>query len=247
MNNKIYTALISTALCACLLSGCALPGKVTETKPPVTTQPAVTEETSSIDFEAQIKLLADSQNQWQQPEDMGAPYYYAVTDLDRNGRLEILAMSTQGTGVFTYGKIYEVNNSGSALAECSLPLEEGEALPELIMASVPAANAQGTYYYLFHDDVKNGAAEYHQFIQAVSLSNGVISIETLGQSDMVAVDGEPSWTYSQNGQPITQEEYEAIIPAFQAERQGFTANFEWFTLENGMDEATLSKSWEAFR
>lgn len=120
MNNKIYTALISTALCACLLSGCALPGKVTETKPPVTTQPAVTGETSSIDFEDQIKLLADSQSQWQQPEEPGTPYYYAVTDLDRNGRLEILAMSTQGTGVFTYGKIYEVNNSGSALAECSL-------------------------------------------------------------------------------------------------------------------------------
>ncbi len=247
MNKKFYAALGAVSLCACLLSGCALPGKVTETQPPVTAQPAVTEETASIDFEAQIKLLADSQSQWQQPEDMGEPYYYAVTDLDRNGRLEILAMSTQGTGVFTYGKIYEVNDSGSALAECSLPLEEGEALPELIMTSVPAANAQGTYYYLFHDDVKNGAAEYHQLIQAVSLKDGAISIETLGQSDMIAVDGEPSWTYSQNGQSITQEEYDAIIPAFQAERQGFTANFEWFTLENGMDEATLSKSWEAFR
>ena len=117
----------------------------------------------------------------------------------------------------------------------------------MILSSVSAASAGGTYYYLFTDECKNGAAEYHQSIQAVSLKDGVISIETLGQSTMIAVDGNPGWTYSRNGQSITQEEYEAIIPAFQAEREGFTANFEWFTLENGIDETILAKSWEAFQ
>lgn len=243
MKNRLFAAAAAFTLILAFLSSCSAPA------PQVETQPTVTEETanSAASYENQLKLLADSQSQWQQQDEPGEPYSYAVADLDQNGRLEILAMSTRGTGVFTFGKIYEVNDSASALAECSLPLEEGEALPELIMSSVPAANAQGTYYYLFHDDVKNGAAEYPQSIQAVSLKDGVISIETLGQSTMIAVDGNPGWTYSRNGQPITQEEYEAIIPAFQAERQGFTANFEWFTLENGMDEATLSKSWEAFQ
>lgn len=224
------------------LSGCSAPAPQGET------QPAVTEEAanSAASCEDQLKLLADSQSQWQQQDESGEPYYYAVADLDRNGRLEILAMSTQGTGVFTFGKIYEVNDSASALKECSLPVEEG-SLPEMIMSSVPAASAGGTCYYLFTDESKNGAAEYHQSIQAVSLKDGAISIETLGQSTMIAVDGNPSWTYSRDGQSIIQEEYDAIIPAFQAEREGFTANFQWFTLENGIDETILAKSWEAFR
>lgn len=242
MKNRLFAAAAAFTLILAFLSSCSAPA------PQVETQPAVTEETtnSAASYENQLKLLADSQSQWQQQDEPGEPYSYAVADLDQNGRLEILAMSTRGTGVFTFGKIYEVNDSASALAECSLPVEEG-SLPEMILSSVSAASAGGTYYYLFTDDCKNGAAEYHQSIQAVSLKDGVISIETLGQSTMIAVDGNPGWTYSQNGQSITQEEYEAIIPAFQAEREGFTANFEWFTLENGMDGTILAKSWEAFQ
>ena len=33
---------------------------------------------------------------------------------------------------------------------------------------------------------------------------------------------------------------------YQADRQGFTANFKWFTLEDGVSEALLSSSWDVF-
>ena len=199
-------------------------------------------------YQEQLRLLADTQSQWQQQEEPGAVYHYTVTDLDWNGRLEILAMSSRGTGAFTYGTIFEVNADGTSLLECSLPFGDGE-LPEMICDFVPAAfdPADGTYYYLFRDDLKNGYAEYYQSIQAVRLENGVISSNTLGRMSLVATDGVPHEEYYKDDQPITPEEYEAIIPAFRAELEGFTANLKWFTLENSIDEATFVESWEIFR
>lgn len=236
---KQFAEILCLALCICLLSGCSSPAPQ---------RSATVESTAAAaDYRAQIRLLANSQSQWQQEEAQGSVYHYAVTDLDRNGRLEILAMSTQGTGVYTYGNIFEVSEDGSSLLECSLPFEAGD-LPEMIMDVVPAAfdSADGTYYYLFRDTHKNGAAEYYESIQAISLKDGAVSTKTLGRMSLVAVDGVAKEEYYCGDQSITQAEYEAIIPEFQSGLEGFTADLGWLTLEAGMDEAALTKSWEAF-
>lgn len=243
MSKKFFAGLGAVILGASLLSGCS-------SRPPQPeNHPAATVETTlaAPSYEEQIKLLTHTQSQWQQ-EEPGVIYHYTVTDLDWNGRLEILAMSSWGTGIFTYGDIFEVNEDGTSLLECSLPFGDGE-LPEMICDFVPAAfdPADGTYYYLFRDDLKNGYAEHYQSIQAVYLKNGVISSNTLGRMSLVAADGVPHEECYKDDQPITPEEYEAIIPAFQADLEGFTAKLGWFTLENSVDEATLTKSWETFR
>lgn len=236
---KQFAEILCLALCICLLSGCSSPAPQ---------RSATVESTAAAaDYRAQIRLLASSQSQWQQEEAQGSVYHYAVTDLDRNGRLEILAMSTQGTGVYTYGNIFEVSEDGSSLLECSLPFEAGD-LPEMIMDVVPAAfdSADGTYYYLFRDSHKNGAAEYYESIQAISMKDGAVSTKTLSRMSLVAVDGVAKEEYYCGDQSITQAEYEAIIPEFQSGLEGFTADLEWLTLEAGMDEAALTKSLEAF-
>lgn len=244
MSKKFFAGLGAVILGVSLLSGCS-------SRPPQPeTQPAATAETTlaAPSYEEQIKLLTHTQSQWQQQQEPGVIYHYTVTDLDWNGRLEILAMSSWGTGIFTYGDIFEVNEDGTSLMECSLPFGDGE-LPEMICDFVPAAfdPADGTYYYLFRDDLKNGYAEHYQSIQAIHLKNGVISSNTLGRMSLVAADGVPHEEYYKVDQPITPEEYEAIIPAFQADLEGFTAKLGWFTLENSVDEATLTKSWETFQ
>lgn len=246
MNKMRFAGLGAVILGASLLCGCSSPA------PQQDSQISTTVETTLAapnyqDYQEQLRLLADTQSQWQQ-EEPGVVYHYAVTDLDWNGRLEILAMSSWGTGAFTYGNIFEVSADGTSLLKCSLPFGDGE-LPEMICDFVPAAfdPADGTFYYLFRDDLKNGYAEYYQSIQAIRLKSGVISSNTLGRMSLVATDGVPHEEYYKDDQPITPEEYEAIIPAFQAELEGFTANLEWFTLENSIDEATLAESWEIFR
>ena len=244
MYKKCFAGLAAVILGASLLCGCSSPTSQQDSQVSTTVETTLT----APNYREQLRLLADTQSQWQKQDEPGNVYRYAITDLDWNGRLEILAMSTRGTGVFTYGSIFEVNVDGTSLLECGLPFGDGE-LPEMICDFVPSAfdSADSTYYYLFRDDIKNGYAEYYQSIQAVHLENGVISSNTLGRMSLVATDGVPHEEYYKDDQPITLEEYEAIIPAFQAELEGFTANLKWFTLENSIDEATLAESWEIFQ
>lgn len=239
MLRKRYGAALSACLlCAATLCGCGTPWQ--------------TPTSSGPDYQKQISMLVQSQDKWDQAridDVLPNDYYYAVSDLDWNGRLEIMAMSTQGTGIYTYGTIYEVNEDGTALAECSVPCTDGESLPEMIMNFVPAAydRSDGSYYYVFKDDCRNGAAEYYQSIQAINLTGGVLSARVLGRMSLLAADGVTQEEYFRGEDKIAPEEYEAIIPAFQADLEGFTANFQWFQVEDSADKAMLTKSWEFFR
>lgn len=198
----------------------------------------------------QIQLLMNQVDRWRQTDEPGfSPYYYAVTDLDWNGRLEIIAASTQGTGIFTDGTMYEVSEDFTSIQACSMPCGDGETLPELIMNFVPAAfdPADGAYYYVFKDDYRNGAAEYGQTIVPLCLRGGAVTYETLAWMHLQAVDGITQEEYHTPEKEITPAEYETVISDFQARLEGFTANFEWFTFSGEVDEAVLTKSWEIFQ
>lgn len=264
MVKKLLTWLSAFTICAVLLCGCAPPSRTGATE--LSTTP------SAPDAQAQIQLLIQHQQQWDQTHtDDVLPFYYyhyAVTDLDRNGRLEMLAMSTQGTGIFTYGTVYEVNQDFTGLEPCTYLGDDGCSLPELIMTSVPAGYdpASGTYHYVFQDNFRVGAAEYGQAIMPLSLHNGVVTFQTLGRMHAQVADGVTREEYYradpafiapkadaltadslQKYQNVTAAEYEQIIPTFLNTLQSFTANFEWFQVEDTADEVTLAKSWEVFR
>lgn len=243
---KILCILFAAAL---LLAGCSSPAPQQSTEATEATQP------DPSDPAAQITLLMNAVNTWRVSNDLDAePYYYAVTDLDRNGRLEILAASTQGTGFYTYGKLYEVGADFVSIQECTTPcMEEYGDLPEVIINSVPAAynEADGTYDYLFTNDTRNGAAEYYQSVVVVRLQDGVLSCTTLANSyDHYIDEGIEEHEYAiLSGDvflPATESEYNAVASSYQAERTGFTAQFEWFNFETEVNESVLRSSWNVF-
>lgn len=265
MIQKRLRFLCAVTLWAWLLSGCTLLGTSVET------QPSAMVETAP-DYSSQIQLITQQQPQWDQTVLDGVLpsyyYHYAVTDLDWNGRLEILAMSTQGTGIFTYGTIYQVNEALTGLEPCATLGDDGCSLPEFIMASVPAGYDPDshTYYYVFQDDFRVGAAEYGQVIIPLHMKDGLVTFQTLGRMHVQVTEGvtqeeyyraESPFVAPKEGlstedflryyQPITLEEYENLIPEYLSTLQGFTANFEWFQVEGTVDTDTLTKSWESFR
>ena len=262
MNQKCLCLLCVVTI---LLSGCTLPGTTVETQYAATVEAAP-------DYSSQIQLIAQQQPQWDQTVLDGVlpSYYfhYAVTDLDWNGRLEILAMSTQGTGIFTYGTIHQVCQDLTGLELCTYLGDDGCSLPEMIMDLVPAGYNpdSGTYHYVFKDDFRAGAAEYGQVIMPLYLKDGVATFQTLGRMHAQVTDGVTQEEYYRakapfvaqkgdvrtkdfirNYQPITPEAYENLIPEYLTTLQDFTANFEWFQVEGSVDTATLTKSWEVFR
>lgn len=245
---KILCILFATAL---LLAGCSSPDPQQGTETTEATQP------DPSDPAAQITLLMNAVNTWRVVNDFDAAetYYYTVTDLDQNGRLEILAASTQGTGIYTYGVLYEVSADFASVQECATPcMEDGGDLPELIINSTPAAHneADRTFDYLFTNDTRNGAAEHYQSIVAVRLQNGVLSCTTLANSyDHYIDEGIEEHEYAVlSGDvrlPATASDYAAVASNYQAERVGFTAQFEWFTFGSEVNESVLQSSWNVFR
>lgn len=266
MSKKHLAGLVAVIFGASLLCGCSSPAPQQDSQISTTVEPTP----AAPDYEAQIKLLAERSEEWNQ-DDGVLPYYYhqyTVTDLDWNGRLEILAMSTQGTGIFTYGTIYQVCQDLTGLELCTYLGDDGCSLPEMIMDFVPAGYNpdSGTYHYVFKDDFRAGAAEYGQVIMPLYLKDGVATFQILGRMHAQVTDGVTQEEYYRakapfvaqkgdvltkdflrNYQPITPEAYENLIPEYLTTLQDFTANFEWFQVEGSVDTATLTKSWEVFR
>lgn len=238
--------IIGVLLAVLLLTGCSSTPPVTETEAPTAADLSSPQE--------QIKLLMSQVALWQVPsEGASETCYYAVTDLDRNGRLEILAASTQGTGIYTYGTVHEVSADYTDVQECMTPCKEDKDLPEIIMDSTPAAYDAdaGCYDYLFTNDTRNGAAEHYQSIVAVRLQDGVLTCTTLANSyDHWIDEGQEEHEYAipsgDSFMQVSAEQYASTMSDYQAERQGFTANFKWFTFEEEVNEAVLTSSWETF-
>ena len=68
-------------------------------------------QTQVTDYKKQIDVIMNNIDMWNlyTEDNTYNPYGYAITDLDQNGRLEIIASSCQGTGLYTYSNYYEVN------------------------------------------------------------------------------------------------------------------------------------------
>ena len=77
-------------------------------------------EFSPINFELRSReeqraILEANRSLWEFTEPWESPWFYAFTDLDHNGRQEVIAASTQGSGIFTYAHFYEVKADFSGI------------------------------------------------------------------------------------------------------------------------------------
>ena len=73
------------------------------------------EELSVLPVEEQKRVIEASRERWAFTDPYESPWFYTFTDLDHNGCLEVIAATTQGTGVFTYVNFWEVRPDGSGI------------------------------------------------------------------------------------------------------------------------------------
>ena len=136
--------------------GLPLPGKPAEEEPQ-----AEQLEDTGMSEDQQRALIMDHYDLWAETWSYGEDWFYTITDLDHNGRLEVITASLQGSGLYTYADIWEVREDFSGIAECTDSLGEGEAYPDIITeaASCFHDEASGLYWYLFDDVARSGMAE----------------------------------------------------------------------------------------
>lgn len=128
----------------------------------------------SDDIKRQIQTIIDHENGLEQYYDDAYTFVeYAVTDFDRDGKLELTAATIQGSGRFCYYSMYEVDETGKKLIKWKRKIKEGDSAADICNADKVTTytdKSSGTIYYMFKDFIhisaeENYADERSLFIQ----------------------------------------------------------------------------------
>lgn len=241
---------IAIVLCLCMVIPLASCGKESRAlaSNPVQEQAAVP---SAMSPEEQIQRLFSNSSLWKQEEfNEYDPYYYTVTDLDHNGRVEILAAITQGTGIFTSGKVYEMAEGYQGIQDLTIDFDEETMLPEIIVAFADGCYdpSTDTYYYLFENVTRAGAAEHGLSKEILSIKDGKFSVIPLAWS-YHEYDAETMKEYAEYSSPtgtITEAEFSRVFADFASDMERMRTAFDWFTFHEGDSAEKLLHSYRVF-
>ena len=157
----LLTLCITLSLCACTGKADVAPAVSAAPEPVKSAEPTASETPAAVlpSETEQLALIANLLSIWECKLDYESSYdyyRYAVTDLDANGRLEIFAAITQGTGIYTSGRFFELSESGDTLIEYPLSANEYSFLPEVTVSKTVkyTDSAKSETHYIFNDNTK---------------------------------------------------------------------------------------------
>lgn len=247
---KRFLSLILVLSLVSCLAGCSFSAEDT-TMPVFTTVPP--EPTEQPDpYAEQLELIWQEMDSWIQDPYADA-WCYAVTDLDGNGRLEIISSDTQGTGHFVTTRILEVNETHTGLTTVQ---GSGESNSICLTSSYQSSDGledipclfyadDNVWFYVQESTTQLSATEYAESRTAVSLQNGVLDRIILGTKLTTYPDGgSPTEVWlDTRGEPISQAGYDAALSSYNA-----TAQIRWLECVSIPDLSweMLDTSWSQF-
>lgn len=218
-----------------------------------------TQNDGSID--SQIQVIVKNRDFWQITYVDGpviSPFScYYITDYDHNGRLEITASECQGTGIYTFTSIYEVNSDFNGI---ELIDDNGDA-PEFEFEKIKMFynEADQTYMYIGTNHEKSGALWGGNIKCALCLENGVIHYDKIAAKEYQP-KGEDSkelvFSYTDStGATITKEQFEnaedELYKSYDQQEVSFGAIYNesdnvFQELPDSIMAQILKKSYETF-
>ena len=199
---------------------------------------------------AQIEYLFNNFNTFKQAESADAKWSYAVTDLDHNGRLELLAASVQGDGRYTHVMAWEVGADLASAAPIQVNVPEDESFPDILTDSADTFYNQvsNTWVYMFYDNIVFSADEAYYAKCAVKLADDGLSFQQLAIQHNQAAGGIVNTAYMNNsGDPITGEQYNAAGTEGPAQLIKSSTNFEWVDAASVTSQNALFNSYAVFK
>ena len=195
----------------------------------------------------QLKLIASNFKQLKQ-DDSSFEWKYAVTDLDHDGQLELVAAAMHPEDRSTNFKVVELSEKLDHFVSCNVKLEEGESFPDILSDNADAYyNAEkDTWSYLFFDKVILSEDEVYTSKCAVTLKDEAVSYESFAFEHAERIDGVYHVTYMDpDGLPISPESYNAAgVNAF-IDCEKSNVNFDWVDVDK-FDQKSASDSYAIF-
>lgn len=187
-------------------------------------------------YYAQIDLIAANTERWKQDVEFGL-WGFVVTDLDQNGRLEIISCSVQGTGFYSFINAYEVNEDGTGLNDLMADLAlRTDSSPDIMVGKTTSFfdKENFRYYYIFDDFIRNGMAEYYENKRAVTLNDGKwIEIPLASKSTIFTDEEHSSVSFlDSEGKEISESQYNAIPKIVFGNLEAGEICFNWVMTEN---------------
>ena len=238
MKKVLAFVLVVTALLA--LSIYAFAAGTTE----LTASASVTDLTAE-EADEQITFLYDNKSTWTQKTQSGT-WYYAVTDLDHNGKLEIIAASLKGSDNDTSAVIYEADVANNKLTKCSL---SSKNFPDILKENADTYFDSQTneYYYLFSNGTSIGTDKYYTSICSITLKDGVLTDTVYATQTCELENGYNVITCTDaNGQIITPDVYASAGATAFAGLQQSSTNFGWFQSADATTVSALTDSYSIF-
>ena len=266
---------LSMLLISMILTGCADSTQNSNPKfSEATTTSAVTATTSAISttssainasssamqpvdplsVEGQLKTIAEAKDKIVTYDNEDENYHYAITDLDQNGRLELIV----STGMFgaehiTGNWYYEISKDGSKLKKCKGKAfgNEGHDICDDI-DTVYIDPKKHNYYYIVHGITHVSGAENYDSGGFLQLKNGTLTDNYLaGGSHFVSKKGKLKDSYyklTKNANKrtaiITKKQY-SDIDSLMNEKYGKlkkeSVAIQWFSYEQLMSEVSESQ------
>ena len=206
---------------------------------------------------AELKLLAASFNSLKQADvdyNGPKPYYYAVTDLDHNNRIELIAFCPLDDGGNTsMAKGWEINEAGTAFEALELPL----GLPNMLNDSAETiySSETGAWYYFVRERIElpGEADRLHELISAFTLTNGKLENGTFAQAEHIMENGLVRSRYcvgqpgDDNFRDIDEATYLNYINVVFPNVQRTNTAFDWFKAEQANDVTRFADSFGVFR
>lgn len=200
----------------------------------------------------QIAIIVDNKDTWFLESEYDI-YNYAITDLDQDGYIELIESSCQGSGIFTYSSIYEVNDNHSLTKVEYEGLDEYDSQPDIIRESMTCYfdSSSNTYYYVVSDTLREGAAGYFVSNYGMSLKDdGLMALDYYsGYFDgMISETEAGSIYYDADNKEITEREYNEAENRKYASLNKMTCNINWIANPGYNDDFNnlLLESWQGF-
>ena len=211
-------------------------------------QPAQADVLTADQADAQLNTIFATMESFKQAGTTAA-WRYAVTDLDHNGRLEMVAAALHPLDHSNNLKIWELAADNSSFQECKTVVPEGESFPDILSNSADTFydSASDTWSYVFLDHIALSDKDVFDVNCSVSLKNQSVSFTQYAISHTEMVNGAMSTSYmDNNGFPISADAYNnSAVNAFAGAARSST-NFDWVKFEDVTAASVLKDSYAVF-
>ncbi|MBQ8076041.1 MAG: hypothetical protein IJ237_08665 [Oscillospiraceae bacterium] len=178
-----------------------------------------------------------------------AAWRYAVTDLDHNGQLELVAAALHPVDRSNNLKVWELSADNSSFQECKTVVPEGESFPDILTNSADTFFDAGsnTWSYVFLDHIVLSDKEVYDVNCSVTLKDQAVSFTQHAISHTEMVNGVMTTSYmDNNGITISPDVYNNSGVNAHAGAVKSSTNFGWFAFENATELSVLKDSYAVF-